>query len=390
VALGKVRSLYLAAMAVILVLAVRALRPLVTVRLGVLAINSIGVVPSQTEVYLCERDAGLQGRGAIDIFFFDSRGICNLQLKKMLERTLRVSSFTALLERVHGWLPRQHRILWPQDVVDTHGLLPHTEPHLSFTDEEEEEGRKALLELGVPEGTSFVCFHARDPAYTAVTQPEWNRSESTFRNCNVETFLPAAEALAGRGYFALRMGHTVQGPLPATGPRVIDYATNGRTDFLDIYLNATCRFFIGSASGLFAVPMSFRRPLVLTNWSVLEAGPPYWGPDILFIPKKSWSHKDGRLLSIREILDSGVGLFYHAQDYDQAGIELVDNTPEEITAVVMEMEERLKGTWQSTEEDEELQQRFWSPFIQRLYSGSQIKCLEHGSARSSCGKTGSC
>ena len=26
------------------------------------------------------------------------------------------------------------------------------------------------------------------------------------------------------------------------------------------------------------------------------------------------------------------------------------------------MDERLKGTWQTTEEDEELQQRFWSLF----------------------------
>ena len=70
-------------------------------------------------------------------------------------------------------------------------------------------------------------------------------------------------------------------------------------------------------------------------------------------------------MSIREILESGAGMFYHAQEYDQAGIELVDNTPEEITAVVMEMEERINGTWQSTEEDEELQLRFWSAFKER-------------------------
>ena len=40
------------------------------------------------------------------------------------------------------------------------------------------------------------------------------------------------------------------------------------------------------------------------------------------------------------------------------GIELVHNTPEEIAAVVHEMNERLDGTWQPTDEDEELHRRF--------------------------------
>lgn len=30
--------------------------------------------------------------------------------------------------------------------------------------------------------------------------------------------------------------------------------------------------------------------------------------------------------------------------------------------ISVEMDERLKGTWQTTEEDEELQRRFWSLF----------------------------
>ena len=42
------------------------------------------------------------------------------------------------------------------------------------------------------------------------------------------------------------------------------------------------------------------------------------------------------------------------------GIEVIENTPEEILAVAVEMDERLKGIWRTTEEDEELQRRFWS------------------------------
>ncbi len=57
-----------------------------------------------------------------------------------------------------------------------------------------------------------------------------------------------------------------------------------------------------------------------------------------------------------------VGRFINAGEYEQAGIEVVDNTQEEIAAVAVEMDERLNGTWLTTEEDEELQSRFWSLF----------------------------
>ena len=43
-------------------------------------------------------------------------------------------------------------------------------------------------------------------------------------------------------------------------------------------------------------------------------------------------------------------------------LELIENTPDEIQAVTIEMDERLNGTWRTTEEDEELQQRFWALF----------------------------
>jgi putative glycosyltransferase (TIGR04372 family) len=43
-------------------------------------------------------------------------------------------------------------------------------------------------------------------------------------------------------------------------------------------------------------------------------------------------------------------------------MELVENTSNEITALVVEMDERINGTWVATREDEELQARFWSLF----------------------------
>lgn len=67
-------------------------------------------------------------------------------------------------------------------------------------------------------------------------------------------------------------------------------------------------------------------------------------------------------MTFRDIFESGVSRFLRTELYDQVGIEVVNNTSEEITALAVEMDERLKGTWQTTEENEELQRRFWKIF----------------------------
>ena len=69
-----------------------------------------------------------------------------------------------------------------------------------------------------------------------------------------------------------------------------------------------------------------------------------------------------RYMSFSETLDLEFGGKDTNDIFHQLGLELIENTPEEIHAVTVEMDERLNGTWQTTKEDEELQQRFWALF----------------------------
>lgn len=121
----------------------------------------------------------------------------------------------------------------------------------------------------------FVCFHTRDSAYLAGAFPGRGRDDSVCRNANIQNYVPVEE-LVRRGYYAIRMGSIVPEPLATTNPRIIDYATTGRSDFLDIYMiymiymAAKCRFYLGGSSGLYAVPELFRRPVIHTNVVPLE------------------------------------------------------------------------------------------------------------------------
>jgi putative glycosyltransferase (TIGR04372 family) len=221
--------------------------------------------------------------------------------------------------------------------------------------------------MGVPDGALFVCFHARDPLYLESIYPKSNCHYHDYRDSNIHSYAIAAEELTKRGYYAVRMGAVVKEELRLSNPCIIDYPNNGhRSDFMDIYLGAKCTFFITSGTGIDAIPEIFRRPLVVVNYVPLEFVRS-WNASHITIFKKHWLRTEHRFMTFREILESGAGRFLLSEQYEQCGIELIENTPEEITALAIEMDERLKGKWQTTEEDEILQQRFWA-----LYKPSEL------------------
>lgn len=364
----KVRTLVLAPLAFLVVVVVRALRPLLVIRFGPLVSYRIGHFSANTEVYLCELDAGLHGHRAIDIFYHIAP-ISNHQLKKMWDRSIQVSSLVSLPDRINRRLPGgdKHVIPWRKHQArDIHGLLASTKPHLAFTKEEEELGRAGLQQLGITNGEPYVCVLARDSAYLDEVQPWRTWEHQDFRDSSIQDYIPAAEELMRRGYYVIRMGAVVKEPLNSDNPMILDYATTSRTDFLDIYLSANCRFFISSGTGLDGVASLFRRPLLYVNYVPLD-DIMSWNQYDMFIPKKLWLREEHRCMTFREILESDVGRFKAAEQYEDIGIEVLDLNPEDITAAAIEMDERLKGTWETTEEDEQLQQKFWS-----LYKPSEL------------------
>lgn len=344
------------------VLLVRILGPLKIIRFGRLENSRIGHFAMDVEIYLCGPKAGASGKRAFDIFYYGCDYFCNDQMRKMCERAVRVWNFARYADKINRLFPGAQRHIIPASLTrDVHGGLESCSTHFSFTPEEENLGRGEFNRLGIPLDSSYVCFSARDPAYLDAVLPKnsgWGYHN--YRNSEITNYLPAAQELTRRGYYAVRMGQAPQTRLPKY-PKVIDYAADYRTDFLDIYLGAKCKFFICDTSGIYAIPAIFRRPIVWVNFIPLE----YihtWRKDYLTIPKKLWLRDERRFLTFGEILGSKAGRFCDGREYEKAGIEVIENTPEEITALAIEMDERLKGRWKESREDEELQKRFWAHF----------------------------
>lgn len=148
-------------------------------------------------------------------------------------------------------------------------------------------------------------------------------------------------------------------PIPA-GNRIIDYAHLPiKSGWMDLFLCASCRFFLGSSSGLNVLPAIFGVPSGVANLIPLSVALPF-GPQDVGIPKLSWSRKEKRYLTFEETFDSPVGRCCHDPLYAQEEVEAVENSPEDILELAIEMLEKTEGKLVYSEDDERLQACFKS------------------------------
>jgi putative glycosyltransferase (TIGR04372 family) len=364
--------------ALFVVIILRAIRPWVLVRFGSIIGGRIGHFAGNIEIYLCEQDAGINkpdGRYK-DIFYVDEKKICNRQLEIMWRRVLwilpswMISPIVSINKIIPGGDIHEigNNTLHDQDVLK---LYEKQETHAIFMKQELLFGENELLKIGIPLGSPYVCLIVRDSEYLA--DDKW--TYHAYRDSDIQSYVLAAEELTNLGFFVVRMGAKVKAKMNSTNPRVIDYATNGsRSDFMDIYLGAKCSFCISTSTGWDAVPTIFRKPVLYVNLApVGYLFSVSWVRLAIF--KHHFSIVLNRNLTFEEIFANDLGLAFKSERFEQSKVLLIDNTPEEIRDVAVEMALRIKGTWNESIQDVESQQKFLSLFPKGLMTDLNGKQL---------------
>jgi putative glycosyltransferase (TIGR04372 family) len=328
------------------------------IRIGFLISSRIGHLSLNTELFLRRRsvDENLQKQFHI----FISGKPANRQLLKMIRRRVPVIKSDLLYQMMDLVKEREGMYIELPHCNTKYYEFNNIPPQLSFSEQEEKMGEELLRSMGIEPGSPFVCFHSRDKIYlnATLTYRDWECHD--FRDGDIMNCLPAVEYLVSEGMYAIRMGYKVESALPETDPRIIDYATNYRTDFGDIYLGAKCEFFIASTAGICAIPLIFNRPNASVNFMPLGGAPV--ADSNLFIVKKYWHIKEKRLLPFKQIFAMGADLWTSTDEFKDGGLEVVEHTADEILALTKEMYGVYKGTWVYSEEDEELQNRYRALF----------------------------
>lgn len=212
-------------------------------------------------------------------------------------------------------------------------------------------GEQVLLDMGMPKGASIVCIHVRDGVYSP--RDEFIHG---FRNSDIGKCEMAIDAIIARGHWCVRMGEK---GTPSLSPRhgLINYPdTDYKSEWMDIFLGVRTHFFIGNTSGLYAVSNIVDIPCVLLNMIPYGACYGLKHHDIS-IPKNLVS-AGGQELSIADIFDSDISNYRYKSQFDSSGCTIIENTPEQIHDVVIEMLDVLQGKNIRNAGDEMIQTKF--------------------------------
>ncbi|CUW38013.1 protein of unknown function [Magnetospirillum sp. XM-1] len=359
--------------------------PFVTIRIGLIGHRSLGRLVGAMEYYIRTRDRGMYDPREYHILVSGTNPV-NRQVLTMIRRRLPVVCSDLLwvwLKRIQEkgpvpteptragpparlplWLNLSHTgfmVEWEtwQAVSGRHVLMP----------EEERRGREILRILGIPEGARWVCMHARDLAHT--DNPDFIRhienplALNDFRDCDIQNYLVAADWLTSQGIWVVRMGAQVVGPLVTDNPMIIDYASRFRrhlpdAEFADVYLAGRSKFFLGCTAAVFFYAKIFDVPIC--NVDMVPLAEPGRQADDIFILKKYWHRHEERFMRWQEMVDRGwdwhrAGIDHFAK-LKAEGIDIVNNSPEEVLGAVMEMNARIDGSWKGEADDAALQAAF--------------------------------
>lgn len=271
--------------------------------------------------------------------------VCNPYIRDVYSEDLTIIEHTRLFDFVLATIPVM--TFWgvyvdPPYTKNAYSMYSGGERTLWLPEHVNSIGAELLERIGVSRDAWFVAFHSRDSEYFSKRFPKASLAHHNYRNSHVETYLKAAEKIVSKGGFAIRMGTRDNRPLQAgRSPGVIDYATEHSCPLLDFYICLKSRFILANTSGLYAVGTVAGIPVAAANMIPLFTIP--ITPKDLFIPKLLKRNNEDRFLTFQEIADLGAGDFFRAEQFQEHGLEIIDNTEDEIADLCMEMLDRLDG-----------------------------------------------
>ena len=151
---------------------------------------------------------------------------------------------------------------------------------------------------------------------------------------------------------------------------------------MDIFLPSKLNFAVSSATGLDAIPIIFKVPIVEVSVAPLISIRPYTNKiKILF--KTYYSKTLARKLTLDEIFKFNLHDLQGNDLNDE--IEFIHPSSKEITSAALEIHEELSNNFNNTDEEENLQNNFKIKYKKLVDNSSEDRSLRNFTA--SIGKT---
>jgi putative glycosyltransferase (TIGR04372 family) len=253
--------------------------------------------------------------------------------------------------------------------------------------EDEKKGQRYIDRLNIPKNKKWICVHNRDSYYLDKSPFKINYKISTsdyfkyhsYRDFDVNNLSKAVNLFNDQGYHVFRMGILQANKMNYKNKNFTDYAFNSdKSDFNDIFLLSNCSAYIGSDAGIMDVPFIFGKPIYIVNFSLSQInvfhqdGCSYsFKNNNSIIFKHLFDRKRQRKLSLKEMFKSNLFKAGRSEIFEKAGIDLIENTSEEIYDIANETLENLNDKKENIN-DYDQQKKFWDIY----YDNTNFKRYE--------------
>lgn len=268
---------------------------------------------------------------------------CNDTILNLFKREINFI-YSSFLKRiinsiVHDLIKR--KIYFPvNEDIRSYSEYYKTKPSISLNENQLKLGYSLIKKWGIKKNDWWVCFHGRDQNYLKSKYPGRNFNYHNYRDFDPNTMIEGMLEVVRRGGIAIIMGDRNSKEISVDHEKIIFYNEKYSSDFLDVFLSAKAKFFIGNSSGLKAISQAFNVPVAATNQIgfnlILQP------KNSLTIYKKLYSINKKRILTYNEIYD--LGLFneegnkgYFSEYYNKNRLIPVENTSQEIKELVVDM-----------------------------------------------------
>jgi putative glycosyltransferase (TIGR04372 family) len=286
------------------------------------------------------------------ILLYDPRFVANLPLLTLLGKDLTLvkasrteidkfaSEFEAIVDDVMMFRMKSGVIdQWSAtDVANFEWKQSGNTTLLKLDDETEVKGYKVLKRWGLTDKDWFVAIHVREGSH---------RDQARLPNADIMSYLPMINEIVNRGGHVIRMGSPLMTPLPKM-KNVIDYAhVVERVDWMDVFLWAKAKFFVGTQSGGSEAAMCFDTPTIRSNFS--SYGHCFWSDKSFMLPKQYRISNHALPLNLRDALRSPIP---HCEStvHEDFEFEVIDNSETDLINAANEMFARLESqNWTLTE-----------------------------------------
>ena len=213
---------------------------------------------------------------------------------------------------------------FPEFIVNDDFMLSSNENYTDYA-------HSQLQRIGFDKNKWFVALHVKEHTFGFGMGGE-------VRDARIESYNSTCELIKELGGQVVRMGGNNFPKLAENFP-AIDYAHSAiKSEELDYWLWANCKFWVGTANGASVAVIPFRKPRLLTNlWPFHASGP----PTDFCLPKLVYSRSIEEVVPIEQIVSMKLSRSMKKDLFSQSGLIVIENPPEILRNATLELYESL-------------------------------------------------